>query len=388
VVPYRISTLGVLVSGLLGWASGPANAAVMDAPLDAIGGVSFNPLVIPTVGDITVSPSPLIGQLLVSSGDPTNTYAVALAEYRLSGIDYARVRSAKLVGNIYANNAINSGVRNMNLLTYRGDGVITANDVFSTTTSNPPTISYQPPAQTVVGFERQVGQSVRQMRREGATHLGMGIVAANRQDYSALNTTNDPVRLEVDVVDQSLRNIAPVIPGNTGVSFFSEPGHWVGDGTERVFTPADASITFDDNFDNGISVSILTTDASSQLWGLDLSAPNEQQIGVGVYNAATRFAFNDPAVPGLSFRGNGRGLNTLTGRFEVLDIAYNAQGDLTRLNAVFEQIDTDSGNEALYGRVLFNVPEPGGVASAFAFAGLALCRRRSRKSLASAAFQR
>lgn len=356
--------------------SGPTSAAVINAPMTAIGGVAFNPLIVPTVSDVTVSGSPLIGYQLTSAGDPANLYAVALAEYSLSGVDYARVRSARLVGNIYANNSVDTGVRTMGVSTYRADGTITANDLFSQATAVPPPVSYQPPNQSFVGFDRNVAQSVRQMRREGATHLGMGVSASNRQGYSALDSTSDPVRLEVDLVDSSLRNIAPVISTATGVSFFSEPGHWVGDGTERTFTPTDSTITFDDNFDNGISVSILS---SGQLWGLDLSAPNDQRIEVGVYNAATRFAFNAPTVPGLSFRGNGRGLNTLTGRFEVLDIAYDGQGTLTRLNAVFEQIDTDTGNEALYGRVYLNVPEPGAMTLLGSLVGTGLlCRRRRR----------
>ena len=58
----KLCLLGSLVS-LAGM--GTARAAVINAPMDAIGGVSFDPLVIPTVSDITVSASPLIGRLLV-----------------------------------------------------------------------------------------------------------------------------------------------------------------------------------------------------------------------------------------------------------------------------------------------------------------------------------
>ncbi len=50
-------------------------------------------------------------------------------------------------------------------------------------------------------------------------------------------------------------------------------------------------------------------------WFLHLAAPAGQELLPGVYEGATRWPFQDPSTPGLDFSGDGRGCNTLTGRF-------------------------------------------------------------------------
>lgn len=85
----------------------------------------------------------------------------------------------------------------------------------------------------------------------------------------------------------------------------------------------------------------------------ELGGPME----LGVYDNAVRFPFEPNGVPGISITGNGRGNNTLTGSFEVHDIAYSGN-TLLRFAATFEQ------NTAITGRISYNseyfetVPEP------------------------------
>jgi hypothetical protein len=47
--------------------------------------------------------------------------------------------------------------------------------------------------------------------------------------------------------------------------------------------------------------------------------------------------FQGSDQPGLSVSGDGRGCNTLTGRFEVLEAVYRSSGDVVSFAADFEQ---------------------------------------------------
>jgi hypothetical protein len=85
-------------------------------------------------------------------------------------------------------------------------------------------------------------------------------------------------------------------------------------------------------------VSVSFDGGSGAWWNLDF-APSQggEQLGVGVYEDAERFPFQSPTSPGLSVSGSGRGCNTLTGRFEVLELEITPGGDVARLAVDFEQ---------------------------------------------------
>lgn len=111
-------------------------------------------------------------------------------------------------------------------------------------------------------------------------------------------------------------------------------------------------------------------------WAFEFAAPaynpatnsvTGQSLEPRLYDHATRYPFNSPTRPGLSVSGAGRGNNELSGWFNVLEVAYGANGDLERLAVDFRQYDenlTMSG-PSLYGSLRFNssiaitpVPEP------------------------------
>ena len=52
---------------------------------------------------------------------------------------------------------------------------------------------------------------------------------------------------------------------------------------------------------------------------------------------------NNGASPGITLSGDGRGCNTLKGRFEVLDVAYGSDGTVQRFAADFVQHCTVPG---------------------------------------------
>ena len=88
-------------------------------------------------------------------------------------------------------------------------------------------------------------------------------------------------------------------------------------------------------------------------WQLDFAAPNDAPLTLGVYENATRFPFHSPTQPGLNVSGEGRGCNTLTGRFEVLEVVYGAGGEVQRFAATFEQ-HCEGQEAALLGSIQIN----------------------------------
>lgn len=73
----------------------------------------------------------------------------------------------------------------------------------------------------------------------------------------------------------------------------------------------------------------------------------------GVYENATRFPFQGPTNAGLSVSGQGLGCNTLTGRFEVLEVVYGPGGEVNSFAADFEQ-HCEGATPALFGSIRFN----------------------------------
>jgi hypothetical protein len=141
--------------------------------------------------------------------------------------------------------------------------------------------------------------------------------------------------------------------------FASDSGDYVGDGRTKLFHfgPAHAETQFSvaRNFHDGVTVRVHALDFSFW-WELELDAPGSGALVPGRYKAAVRYPFNNDA-PGLTFHGDGRGCNLLTGRFDVLDIAYAPGGAVERLAANFEQ-HCESSPRALFGEIRVNSMVP------------------------------
>ena len=137
----------------------------------------------------------------------------------------------------------------------------------------------------------------------------------------------------------------------------SDPGDYIGQGKNYVYKDTDTTFRYSTNLAKGITVSITN---SNTWWTLDLAAPGKTQIKPGVYEQTARFPFQPADKPGLNFSGNGRGCNTLTGKFKVSEVSYDPNGTLTSLSATFEQ-HCEGNAPALYGAINYNVVPPMGV---------------------------
>ena len=137
----------------------------------------------------------------------------------------------------------------------------------------------------------------------------------------------------------------------TSLTLNSDPGDFIGGGQFTFLTPSDGTFSAQQNFDQGVSVSFFGQPGI--FWFLDFAAPNNQFLTVGTYTGATRFPFQSPSQPGLDVAGDGRGCNTLTGSFQVLEVSYGASTTINSFDATFEQ-HCEGAVPALRGEIRFN----------------------------------
>jgi len=150
----------------------------------------------------------------------------------------------------------------------------------------------------------------------------------------------------------------------------SEPGDYIGRGLTQTFTEANALFTPQRNDHDGVGVWLDT----EGFWNADFAGVDGSTLLPGPYEAAERFPFESPGHPGLDVFGDGRGCNTLTGRFDVLEALYAADSSVERFAADFEQHCEDN-LPALFGSLRVNAglrkvstsdPAPGGQVSGVA----------------------
>ncbi len=133
-------------------------------------------------------------------------------------------------------------------------------------------------------------------------------------------------------------------PTGSAFAFASEPGDYIGAGQTRLFTPDES--TFTSSFNGTTFAGSITPPGS--WWSVEIAAPPGQSLTAGTYENAVRWPFNGPGQPGLSVTGEGRGCNTVTGRFVVARVEQT--GDSLAFEAAFEQ-HCEGGTAALFGQI-------------------------------------
>lgn len=127
----------------------------------------------------------------------------------------------------------------------------------------------------------------------------------------------------------------------TRLTMSSEPGDYVGQGRNYNILSCFATR----NNDNGIWI-------LAEGWSLNFSAPGNVPLVPGVYTGAERYPFQGGS-PGLDIHGEGRGSNTLTGQFTVLEAVYGPSGEVLKFDATFEQ-HSEGMTPALTGRIQYH----------------------------------
>jgi hypothetical protein len=136
------------------------------------------------------------------------------------------------------------------------------------------------------------------------------------------------------------------------IAMYSDPGDYIGGGTQQVWDQTAAGITGSPG-----DLTVNVSDDSGNSWDLEFAAPSGQTLQPGVYDHALR-AMSRGSEPGIDINGAGRGCDTDAGRFEVKDIAFDSSGNPTRLWIVFEQ-HCEGAPAALFGEVRLGEPADG-----------------------------
>jgi hypothetical protein len=140
----------------------------------------------------------------------------------------------------------------------------------------------------------------------------------------------------------------------------SELGHYIGGGIVGGATALYSNVTgtFRDytNLPGFLQFYYLEPGSDGSFWNVSFANPDSAvPLTVGAYERAVTTPFREGAN-GLDFNGNGRGCTT-SGRFDVLEIAYGANGQVTRLAVDFEQ-HCDGSAPVLYGSLRINSRRP------------------------------
>lgn len=160
--------------------------------------------------------------------------------------------------------------------------------------------------------------------------------------------------------------LMPVVVYGDQLYMLSQSGDYIGQGQEINIDSTTHTFSAQRNYDNGVSIAV----NGATWWYLDFAAPGDVDLTQGLYENAARFPFQSSTQPGLDVSGNGRGCNTLTGNFTVLEVAYNADGTVSQFAADFEQ-HCDGAEPGLFGAIRINstVPIDVTIPAVFAKAG-------------------
>ncbi|WP_133903488.1 hypothetical protein [Actinophytocola oryzae] len=139
---------------------------------------------------------------------------------------------------------------------------------------------------------------------------------------------------------------APVEYGT--LTFSGDPGDYISGGNSYEYDTLDGD-ALNVSSDARALVSISVDSTTGDWWYLDFAAPNGQQLTSGATYTATRYPFNGTGA-GFDLSGNGRGCNTLTATFTVIEATFDASDEVESFHASFEQ-HCEGGPAAARGEV-------------------------------------
>jgi hypothetical protein len=129
-------------------------------------------------------------------------------------------------------------------------------------------------------------------------------------------------------------------------AIFSDPGSYIGKGAETVWTPAFAGVS---GFPNSIGVNVTPPQGDS--YSIGFGGPSGQRLEPGVYDSVG----DDTDRPHLAASTSAGAGCDGSGRFEIKDIAYDANDVPTRLWVLFE-LHCNQGLPALFGELKLGEP--------------------------------
>ncbi|MCZ4122151.1 hypothetical protein [Streptomyces sp. H39-S7] len=136
----------------------------------------------------------------------------------------------------------------------------------------------------------------------------------------------------------------------TSYRFASTAGDYIGQGRTASYSAPAASVTV---MGTGADLTVRVVGGGDD-WRVELAAPRGDTLRPGVYRGAERAPFRTGRSPGLDVGGDGRGCNEVYGQFAVNQIATDASGAVTLLDASFTQNCEQASAPALTGTVKYH----------------------------------
>jgi hypothetical protein len=125
----------------------------------------------------------------------------------------------------------------------------------------------------------------------------------------------------------------------------SMPGDYIGGGITRTFTDANATLNV-----SGNGPLLQVNVGGNSWWSGEFAGMNTLvRLEPGYYGDLQRYPFHNPVKGGLSWSGDGRGCNRLTGWFVVDRVVY-AMDALSEIDLRFQQ-HCEGGSPALRGKI-------------------------------------
>ena len=150
--------------------------------------------------------------------------------------------------------------------------------------------------------------------------------------------------------------------------FTSSPQSFIGQGKTLLATTTNGyafSGYSSSVYMDSVTFNIGSSGNPPTLWILSFSTATPP-FTVGSYSNAVRFPDGGGTAPGLDFSGDGRGDNTLTGSFDILELSFSTNHTLISFAADFIQYDNGNPNEWNEGSIRYNstipIPEPSALA--------------------------
>jgi hypothetical protein len=215
------------------------------------------------------------------------------------------------------------------------------------------TASYDPDGAIVAYAWRQVAGTpiVLSSPASGAPSFTTPDVAAGGEVLAfELEVTDNTGNRDVDTVSIRVRDARDP---RSLIAFKSQAGDYIGRG--ETFTVTEEDGTFEGSRTSGGGAAVRFHGDTWWDAGFD-PAEGAAPLAIGTYRDAQRWPFQEPGHPGLSVSGDGRGCNTVSGRFEVLEAVFSGP-DLVRLAIDFEQ-HCEGWKPALFGSVRFQSAVP------------------------------
>ena len=146
----------------------------------------------------------------------------------------------------------------------------------------------------------------------------------------------------------------------TGFFFTGSPTAWVSGGLTETLPQVGAGIgpCFVGDAPESCVMATASDPGLGTWWWMDFASALDHNLSLGMYQNATRFPFEPPNAPGLSFYGDGRGDNQLSGWFNILELTSDGNGRVLSLAVDFIQFDENVFANWNYGSLRINSTIP------------------------------